>query len=187
MRLVFVAATTRGGLSDEVSPVFGRAPTFTVVTVEDGEFKDVEVIPNPYQGAPSGAGIQAAQLVASRGPKAAFAGNFGPNVTGVLAQAGVELVPTSGLTVQEAVKAYLDGTLTPQPSAAFGPGMGTGRGMRGGGMGRGMGRGMGAFGAWGAPPPPPTPQDTQTLKDRISRLERELSEVKRKLKELGGE
>lgn len=182
MRFVLVAATTRGGLSDEVSPVFGRAPTFTVVTVEDGEVKDVEVIPNPYQGAPSGAGVQAAQLVASRAPKAVFAGNFGPNVAGVLAQAGVELVPTSGLTVKDAVKAYLDGALTPQSSGAFGPGMGPGWGMRGGGMGRGMG----AFGAWGAPPPP-TLEDAQALKDRISRLERELSEVKRKLKELGGE
>jgi predicted Fe-Mo cluster-binding NifX family protein len=149
MKLTFVAATQAGGRSDQVFPVFGRAPTFTVVTVEDGEFKDVEVIPNPYQSAPSGAGIQAAQLVASRAPKAAFAGNFGPNVAGVLSQAGVELVPASGMTVEQAVKAYLAGELSAQPLGAPGLGsFGPGRGL-----GRGMGRGRSA--GWGPPPPPP--------------------------------
>ena len=185
MRLVLVAATQSGGLSDQVSPVFGRAPTFTVVTVEDGKVTGSQVVQNPYQAAASGAGIQAAQLVASHSPKAAFAGNFGPNVAGVLSQAGVELVPVSGMTVEQAVKAYLAGELSPQPPGAAGPGgFGPGRGM---GMGRGMGRGMAGAG-WGPPPPPPPPgQGPEELRKRLSRLESELEEIKRKLRELGGE
>lgn len=185
MKLVLVAATQAGGPSDQVSPVFGRAPTFTVVTVEDGKIVGSEVIQNPYQGAASGAGIQAAQLVASHSPKAVFAGNFGPNVAGVLAQAGVELVPVSGMTVEEAVKAYLAGELTPQAPGMAGPG-GYGPGM-GRGMGRGMERGMGGPG-WAPPPPPPPPTEgPKELRERISRLEAELEEIRRKLKELGGE
>jgi len=207
MKEIFIAATDRGGLEDLVSPIFGRAPTFTLVEVEDGKIQDVQVISNPYKDAPSGAGIQAAQLVASRGPRAVFAGNFGPNVSGVLSQAGVEMVPASGIPVREAVERYLQGELSSAPGGmapGFGMGPGMGRGMgRGGGMGRGMGRGAGmgrgmGYGqmGWGSPYPPGAPippgepapaEDPNTLRDRISRLEEELSEIKRKLKELGGE
>ena len=169
-------------------PNFGRAPTFTVFTVEEGAIVGHEVIQNPYQAAPSGAGIRAAQLVASHAPKAVFAGSFGPNASGVLAQAGIELVPASGMTVEQAVTAYLAGELSPQPgggpAVGYGPGMGMGRG-RGMGAGRSMrqgGMGMGA--GWGPPPPPPDPEG---LRERISRLENELAEIKRKLEELGGE
>ena len=150
-------------------PNFGRAPTFTVFTVEEGAIVGHEVIQNPYQAAPSGAGIRAAQLVASHAPKAVFAGSFGPNASGVLAQAGIELVPASGMTVEQAVNAYLAGELSPQPGG--GPGAGFGPGM-------GMGRGRG---------PPPPPPDPEGLRERISRLENELAEIKRKLEELGGE
>lgn len=96
MKLTFVTATQTGGLSVQVCPNFGRAPTFIVVTVEGGAIVGQEVIQNPYQAAPSGAGIQAAQLVASHAPKAVFAGSFGPNASGVLAQTGVELSPSPG-------------------------------------------------------------------------------------------
>ena len=200
MKEIFIAATDRGGLEDQVSPVFGRAPSFTVVTVEDGEVVGAEVVQNPYQGAASGAGIQAAQFVVERRPKAVFAGNFGPNASGVLAQAGIELVPVSGMTVEQAVKAYVAGELSAQPPGGTGPGgfgpsrgMGMGRGMgRGAGMGRGMGYGQMGWPPYppGAPIPPGEPapaEDPNTIRNRISRLEEELSEIKRKLRELGGE
>ncbi|HIP99593.1 TPA: dinitrogenase iron-molybdenum cofactor [Candidatus Bipolaricaulota bacterium] len=202
MKEIFIAATDRGGLEDQVSPVFGRAPSFTVVTVEDGEVVGAEVVQNPYQGAASGAGIQAAQFVVERRPKAVFAGNFGPNAAGILAQAGVELVPASGMPVREAVERYLRGELSSAPGGVA-PGFGMGPGMgRGGGRGRGMGRGAGmgrgmGYGQMGWPPYPPgapippgepaPAEDPNTLRNRISRLEEELSEIKRKLKELGGE
>jgi hypothetical protein len=47
MKEIYVAATTTGGLEDQVSPVFGRAPTFTVVEVEDGKILGASVIDNP--------------------------------------------------------------------------------------------------------------------------------------------
>lgn len=200
-----VAATTQGGLDDQVSSVFGRAPTFTVVEVEDDEIRRASAIPNPHKEASSGAGIQAAQLVVRQTPRAVLAGNFGPNVSGVMSEAGVELVPVSGMTVREAVAAYLSGKLSPNASVApgpgFGPGMGPGmgRGMgrglgRGGGMGRaagmggGIGRGMWDFGPIGFPPQtgPAQPEDPVALKERIAKLEAELADVNRKLGEIRG-
>jgi len=178
MTRILVAATNAGGPGDRVFPNFGRAPTFTVVEVEDDQIKKATVIDNPYTAAPSGAGIQAAQLVVERGAEAVFAGNFGPNASGVLAQAGVKAIPVAGLTVREAVERYLKGELAPM-AAPPSPG-GIGPGM---GRGRGMGRG-----AWGyAPPPPPGgPMEIDELRERLSRLEPELAEVRRKRAELKG-
>jgi predicted Fe-Mo cluster-binding NifX family protein len=129
-----LVATTKGGLEDQVCPTFGRAPTFTVVEVEDGRIGSVEVVPNPAASAAGGAGIQAAQWAANSGAKAVIAGNYGPNAAGVLAQAGVEMLSISGLTVREAVERYLKGELAPFSAGAmaapgFGPGMGRGGGM----------------------------------------------------------
>lgn len=167
-----VVATTEGGLDDQVSPVFGRAQTFTVVEVEGEEIKGASVIQNPYVNAPGGAGIQAAQLVANEGPDSVIAGNFGPNVAGVLSQAGIEMYTAGGISVREAVRKYLKGELSPVAAGAPGPmpmyggmgmgmgmGMGRGRGGRMGmgmgmGTGRGMGRGMWGQGMTGSPYPP---------------------------------
>ncbi|HEU67828.1 MAG TPA: dinitrogenase iron-molybdenum cofactor [Candidatus Acetothermia bacterium] len=200
MSVHVLAATGTGGLDDAVSPVFGRAPTFTLVELEGTEVRGSQVIPNPFQDAGSGAGIQAAQLVAKHNPRAVLAGNFGPNVSGVFAAAGIGMVPVSGMTVQEAVLAYIAGRLAPssapaapRPGIGGGPGrrMGRGAGM-GQGMGRGMGRGLGdgmypsGQGAlpgqvrWGAS------VDPQALKERIADLETQLAEVRRKLREMEG-
>lgn len=44
---VAVPTGARGGLEDLVSEVFGRADTYTIVDVGDGEVKSVEVVRNP--------------------------------------------------------------------------------------------------------------------------------------------
>lgn len=196
--------TTQGGLEDQVSPTFGRAPTFTLVEVEGDRIGRVEVVPNQFARAAGGAGIQAAQWAANSGAQAVIAGNYGPNASGVLSQAGIEILTLSGLTVREAVERYLKGELTSSGAGAMagpglGPGMmGMGREMgRGGGMGRGMGRGM-----WGqgmmpqpqAPVPPaarmpqmPKDQELKMLKEQAKMLENQLKQIKRRLEELGGE
>jgi len=201
-----VVATTQGGLDDQVAPTFGRTPTFTLVDVEGSEIGNVEVVPNQFAGAPGGAGIQAAQWVANAGAQAVIAGNYGPNASGTLAQAGIELFTAQGMTVREAVERYIRGELTPFSAGAmaapgFGPGMGMGRGMgRGGGMGmgRGMGRGgqgMGmGQGMWGQgmmyppqtqmPPPswpraqpPPAPGTPQMTKEQELQMLKDQAEM----------
>ncbi len=145
-------ATTKGGLDDQVSPVFGRCQTFTFVNVEGKEIKDVEVIPNEFAGAMGGAGIQAAQLVVNKGAEVVIAGNFGPNAFPILSQGNAKVISAQG-SVKEVVERYLKGELTAveQPTSpefsgrGMGQGQGAGMGL-GRGMGRGGGRGMGRGG-----------------------------------------
>jgi len=115
-----VVATNTGGLEDSVSPVFGRCQTFTVVEAEGKEIKRAEVVPNQFAAAVHGAGIQAAQWVASQGAKAVIAGNFGPNVTNILQQAGVEMVVAQGI-VRDVVEKYLRGELSSSPPSPSPP------------------------------------------------------------------
>jgi len=134
-----VVATQNGGLEDQVSRVFGRCPTYTIVNTENGKIKNSKVVQNQYANAMSGAGIQAAGFVTNEGAEAVISGNFGPNVASVLNQSGVKMVSASGLSAREAVEKYLDKELEPisEATSAAKTGMG-----QGGGRGMGMGRRM---------------------------------------------
>ena len=107
---VAVATQGRGGLDDLVSPVFGRCPTFTVVDVEGGEIKGVQVVPNQAAQAAHGAGIAAVQALANLGVKVALAGRFGPWAQQAMMQFGIQaiMVPP-GITVRDAVLKYVLG------------------------------------------------------------------------------
>ncbi len=170
-----IAATTKGGLDDAISPVFGRSQTFSVVEVKGGEIKSTSIISNPYTASMGGAGIQAAQLVINEGANAVIAGSFGPNAYSVLAQAGVEIVQAQGI-VRDVIMKYLRGEIKAmsQPSAAFGRG-----------MGRGFGRGCG----WGLGIPqtaaqPTEVEDISMLRNQVQMLKEELGRIKRRLKAL---
>ncbi|PMP75037.1 MAG: dinitrogenase iron-molybdenum cofactor biosynthesis protein [Aciduliprofundum sp.] len=136
---ICIATSGSGGIRDYVSPQFGRCPTFTVVDVEGGSIKNVNVIQNPGSFAGSGAGIQSAQIVVNQGCNVVIAGAIGPNSFQVLSMGGVDMRECPPMPVEEAVRAFLEGRLRP----ATGMGMpGMGRGMGGGrGRGRGWGRG----------------------------------------------
>ena len=155
MRIAISASSA--DLSSPVDPRFGRCPYFLFIDPESMEFEAVE---NPHVASASGAGIQAAQMVANKGVKAVLTGSCGPNAFQTLQAAGVEVFVGVSGTVEEAVQEYKSGKLrsTTQPNAPphsgmgmgqgqpIGPGPGMGRGMggrKGGGMGRGMGRGRG--------------------------------------------
>ncbi len=107
-RIRIAVASNKGGLDDMVAERFGRAPTFTIVEVEDGEIVDVEVIPNPGYAAASGAGVRAAEAVANAGAKVYAGPQPGPNAYLALQHLGVKVVPVTGVTVREAVKRALE-------------------------------------------------------------------------------
>lgn len=93
-----------------VSPVFGRCPTFTVVDVEGGEIKGVQVIPNQAMYAPHGAGIAAVQTLANLGVKIILAGRFGPWASQATMQFGIQtLTVPPGIKVRDAVYRYVLG------------------------------------------------------------------------------
>jgi predicted Fe-Mo cluster-binding NifX family protein len=118
-------------LDAPVDPRFGRCPYFVIVDLETMQF---EAIPNPAAGAMGGAGILAAQTIASRGVKAVITGNVGPNAFQALSAAGVRIVTGAYGTVREVVERYKRGELKEAGSPTVGWHFGMGRGMgRGGG------------------------------------------------------
>ncbi|MHA1505832.1 MAG: NifB/NifX family molybdenum-iron cluster-binding protein [Candidatus Asgardarchaeia archaeon] len=122
---IVLATQGEGGLEDYVSPVFGRAPTYTVVDLEDGEVKGVSVEKNPAFYAPMGAGIQAAQFIANLGANAVIAGNYGPNAINALTSLGIKTI--SGIfnvKVKDAIKMYTEGEIERAPSYPVGWGRG---------------------------------------------------------------
>ena len=94
-----------------VSAVFGRCAYFAIY---DG--KNIEFIPNTSSGFARGAGIQAAQMLASMGVNIAITGGIvGPNASMVLAQAGISVVNGFHGTVKDAIESVQRGTMSPMP------------------------------------------------------------------------
>jgi len=138
-------ATQQGGLDDQVSAIVGRAPTFTVVETSNEEIIDSKVLQNEFSQAQSGAGVQAAQMLAEEGAQAIIGGNFGPNLARVFTQSGVKMYQASGVTTEEAIHQLLRGQLTEASGSTEPPGRGKGRGG-GSGLGRGRQSGQGGAG-----------------------------------------
>ena len=163
-----IAASSSGNnLDSQIDPRFGRCAYFLIVDTDDMNF---EAFNNENIALGGGAGIQAAQFVASKGAKALLTGNVGPNAVKALDAAGVEVFAGQNGTVSEAIERYKNGNLESTRKAtvadhhgmgggsstgsvgtgdsggfgtgnmASGSGVGMGRG-RGGGRGRGMGGG----------------------------------------------
>ncbi len=137
--MIIAFPTTTGGLSDSVIPSFGRAPTLTLVILDDDtkEIKEVKVVQNPNTNLPRGAGIQTASYLASLGVNVVITPHIGPNAYQVLVQAGIKVYIGAGI-VQDLVRAYLSGQLQEFQPGLVRPGFGPG-------FGRGMGRGFGRF------------------------------------------
>jgi len=124
-----VAISAAGpNLDAAVDPRFGRCPYFVIVDTDTMQF---EAVPNTSQYAASGAGIQAAQTIASKGAKAVLTGNIGPNAYQALSAAGIQTITGATGTIKEAVTKYKNGELkeTDSPTVGGHSGMGKGRGM----------------------------------------------------------
>ena len=120
-----------GSLDAQIDPRFGRCPYFVIVDSETMEF---EAVRNIAAGSMSGAGIQAAQMVASKGARVVLTGNIGPNAFQALSAAGVKVVTGAIGNVEEVVEKYKRGELkessSPTVRGHFGMRGGRGRGRR---------------------------------------------------------
>jgi len=81
---IAIPTKSHNGLEDVVSEVFGRAKTFTIVDIEDGEVKKVEVIDNPAVSYKYGAGPVAVKTLADLGVNTVIAGELGPGASNLL-------------------------------------------------------------------------------------------------------
>ena len=128
-----IAVSAMGNNLDAmIDPRFGRCAYFIIVNIENKEIKNFEALKNQGVNATGGAGIQAAQLVASKDVKVIISGNIGPNAFGILSQTRIKVVTgVGGISVKDSVERYLKGELkeTSTPTTVLGPGRGTGRGL----------------------------------------------------------
>ncbi|MET1102244.1 MAG: NifB/NifX family molybdenum-iron cluster-binding protein [Pyrodictiaceae archaeon] len=108
VRIAF--ATNKGGLDDSLADRFGRAPTFTIVDVDEssGEVKEVKVIENPGAQAASGAGVKAAQAVADARATVYAGPALGPNAYAALQSLGVKVITVTGTRVRDALRIVLE-------------------------------------------------------------------------------
>ena len=120
---------TANNLDAQVDPRFGRCPYFVIVDSLTMEF---EAVANIASGSMSGAGIRAAQTVASKGVKVLITGNVGPNAFQALSASGIKIVTGAFGTVREVIEKYNKGELkeTGAPTVRGHYGMGRGRGQR---------------------------------------------------------
>ncbi len=144
MVIVAIPSNGDGGLNEMMNQRFGRCPSFTLVTIEEGSIKEVRGVPNNAENAMGGAGIQAAQIVGNNGVKEVIVGLLGPNAVQALKSMNLKIyqAPNEQMTVKEVVDLHLNGKLEQIDSANVGShtGMGgMGRGMGGGGRGMGGG------------------------------------------------
>lgn len=72
------------GLENIVSEVFGKAKTFTIVDVENGEVKNVQIVDNPTSSYDYGSGPVAVKTLADLKVNLVVAAELGPGATGLL-------------------------------------------------------------------------------------------------------
>ena len=120
-----ICVTSEGNdLGSMVDPRFGRCRNFIIVDTDSLGF---EVVENPNVESMGGAGIQSAQLVASKQVKAVLTGNVGPNAFQTLQAAGIEVFTGVSGTVKEVIEKYKKGEF----KAVAGPSVGSHAGMPG--------------------------------------------------------
>lgn len=135
-----ICVTSSGPTLDSmVDPRFGRCAFFIIA---DPQTYDFEVVPNEAASAAGGAGIRAAQIVASQNVQAVLTGSVGPNAFPALQDAGVKILAGVSGTVKSALENYNKDAF--QELMVSGPSnVGKGQGGPGRGLGMGYGYGLG--------------------------------------------
>jgi predicted Fe-Mo cluster-binding NifX family protein len=81
---IAVPTKAYAGLEDTVSEVFGKAKTFTIVDVENGQVRKVRVIDNPAASYDYGSGPVAVKTLADLKVDFVMAAELGPGASGLL-------------------------------------------------------------------------------------------------------
>ncbi len=103
-----VISSTGNNIDSDVDPRFGRCINFLIV---DMDTMLVEVLGNSSAQSAHGAGIGAAQKVASMNVGAVITGHVGPNAHMALSRTGIKIYTGAKGTVKDAITQYKDGKL----------------------------------------------------------------------------
>ena len=101
-------AITSEGQSPEaaIDPRFGRCKYFLIIDTDTGNFEAVE---NSHAQNSGGAGIQAGQLVVSKGVEVILTGNMGPNAFQVVQSAGIKVITGVSGKISDVFEGYKSG------------------------------------------------------------------------------
>ncbi len=98
-----------GNLDAQVDPRFGRCQYFMIVDSESMQF---EPVPNLAVTSGSGAGIQAAQTIASKKAQVLITGNVGPKAFQALSAARITIITGASGKVRAVIEKYNKGLLS---------------------------------------------------------------------------
>lgn len=106
---IAVATNGKEGLEDAVSQVFGRATTFTLVDIENGEIQEVKVIENPAVTYEHGAGPIVVKKMVDSKVNMVIAPEFGPGASALLEHHRIAMTSAKSCTrvsnaIEEALK-----------------------------------------------------------------------------------
>ena len=104
-------SATGNNLNSELNPRFGRCEYFIIVETDDMSFDAYE---NENNELSSGAGIQSASFVASKGAGVVLTGNCGPKATQTFSAAGIKVLTGFSGTVKNAVEQFKTNKNEPQ-------------------------------------------------------------------------
>ena len=102
---IAIPTNEKGGISDTVSDVFGRAKTFTLIDLEGKEIKDIEIVQNTDTSYKHGAGPITVKILVDMKVNKVIAGEVGIGVSSLLKEFQVEKIDiTPNTTVMNAIK-----------------------------------------------------------------------------------
>ncbi|OYT35009.1 MAG: diguanylate cyclase [Candidatus Aenigmarchaeota archaeon ex4484_52] len=127
-----IISSTGDKIDDLLDARFGRCPYFIVVEIENKKIKTINAIKNIAMAQMTGAGINAAQIVANENPDAIITTNIGPRAFDVFEQFNILIYCGSG-KIKDVIQEFIDGKLTQIKQARGGMGFGFGKGFGRGG------------------------------------------------------
>ncbi len=101
-------SSTGDNIDSDVDPRFGRCLKFLIV---DPNTMQAEALENSSMHSAHGAGIGAAQKVATLNVEAVITGHVGPNAYSALSRTGIKIYTGAVGTVKEAITQYKEGKL----------------------------------------------------------------------------
>ena len=102
-----MAVSTKGekGLDDEISEVFGRTKTITIIDMIDGKVDDVQIIQNPATSYRFGAGPILVKTLVDMNVDVVVSGEFGPSASSIIDDHKiVKVIVKPGTPVKEVIK-----------------------------------------------------------------------------------
>ncbi len=110
MKRIAFACEDNGGLKSQMSMHFGRCPYYTLVDVEGGAIKAVEVVENPYFENHSPGVVP--PFISSQKAQVMLAGGMGPRAIDLFQSLGIEVATGVGGQVENVLTAYLEGKVS---------------------------------------------------------------------------